>query len=112
MIDEIINTQVEKFNNVLEEKIKECCELWLVDINNHKELKERCVLEYNTPFFNEYDTVNRILIDGNLVMVFTNWEIDNANLDSFKINASLKCSEIIKPSQYQLEKIKNDYNKH
>lgn len=92
-----INVISNKINNKLDEKFKEACLLWGVDINNHKELKERVnIITY------EQDDKKELVIDGYLVMIFTNpisKPVDFNQTDKYTISAEFFCSEIMKPTQ-------------
>ena len=94
---EFIKTISNKINNKLDDKFKEACSLWGVDINNHEEVKNRCTLiNY------EGNEKRELHIDGKLVMIFTtpmSKQFDFNQVDKFTISAEFFCSEIAKPTE-------------
>ncbi len=85
-----------------DDKIKEACNLWGVDLSDDEEIRKRCVIvqkphKGGVELFG-YDKVKEFHIDGKLVMMFTEWEIDDQPINApFKVTASFRCSEIAKP---------------
>ena len=91
-IHKLSNDIATAFNN----KFKEACEIWSVDITNHEEMKRRCKL---VTFID--GQASELHIDGKLVMIYTDPkpnEFDIMSNEPFKMGASFRCSEIRKPS--------------
>lgn len=101
-LNEILSTFTEQFNDKLDEKLREACIAWGVDLNNHEEINKRCTL-----ITQEDNKFKSLKIDGYLVMMFSDWESDdslqyNSLYDNLKMSASFKCSEIVTPKDYNL----------
>jgi len=103
IMEDMMQKYHKKCQNEFESKFKKACLIWGVDLNNHEEIKKRCVIvqkphPYGVDLFG-YDEVKEFHIDGKLVMMFTDWKIDPINpQDPFKMSMSFRCSEIIKPN--------------
>jgi len=79
--------------NKLDDKLKEACLIWGVDITNHKEVSERCEIIYT-----EGDDRREVRIDGTVVMLFTDIRPKPFTFkEPFKVSAEFNCSEILKP---------------
>lgn len=77
----------------LDAKLNEVCEVWGIDINNHKEIAERCEIIYI-----DGDDKREVRVDGRLVMMFTDIQTQPFDFEEpFKMGAQFNCSEILKP---------------
>lgn len=96
--NEIINTITRKLTSSLDDKVKECLIAWNIDLDNHEEIKRRCILE------NHENDLSRIKIDGYLVMMFGGFEVEPKDFNNYNntINGFFKCSEILTPKDYAL----------
>lgn len=96
IIDESLRSLNEQITNKFEERIKEALRTWGVDPDDIEEVKRRCTIQHC------YKDTKELIIDNNLVMIFTDWSMDGLNFDDLetKISVSFKCSEIIKPKEY------------
>ena len=98
VLNDLINSLTNEITNKLDDKLKEACEVWGVDINNHKEVSERCEIRYI-----EYEDKREVRIDGILVMMFTDIIPRPLSFDEpYKMAAEFKCSEILKPEDIGL----------
>jgi len=98
MIDSIVNKFSEQLNNSFEKKLRECCNLWGVDVTNPSEVSERCSLVTR-----EWSDLKEVYIDGNIVMYYTDWNFDNSNIENGVIKADFKCSKIMTPEDYKVK---------
>ena len=95
-----INNLIKGINDKLDDKFKEACRLWSVDIDNHEDVKRRCEVKI-------YDGVDEreLYIDDYLVMIFTMPKTNK--FDSKKplnLSVEFKCSQIIKPNSNSYSK--------
>lgn len=87
----------EKLNHAIDSKFKEALDTWSVNVGNPEHLGRVNVVQV-TPL------LNHLMIDGFLVMMFSNWDIDTLQpIESLTITASFQCSEITKPEDYDSE---------
>ena len=98
-LDELLFSFTEKASNALDDKLKEACIAWGVDLSNPEEIKRRCevTIQENNP-------LRELRIDGCLVMLFSDWITEPFDMNSkeLKMNMSFKCSEIATPEIYKL----------
>lgn len=94
MIEEINNKLAQQLVDKFDNKLKEACEIWGVNVEDHEEVARRCQIIHR-----EDEERKEVLIDGNLVMIYTDWKLDTPNIhEPFKMSASFQCSEIMKPT--------------
>tara|TARA_R110002020_G_scaffold346594_1_gene560432 strand:+ start:311 stop:646 length:336 start_codon:yes stop_codon:yes gene_type:complete len=99
---EITNNIIKSGNNQLDNILLDCLKAWGVDTNNHDEIKRRCEIHLY-----DGDKYRRVLIDGYLVVQFSDWEINNNfNMleDKIKMDMTMECSDIMTPKDYGFDK--------
>lgn len=94
--EEIIQRFIQQLADQFDDKLKEACLKWGVNVDDHAEVKRRCKLMNH-----EHNDRIELTIDNHLVMIFTHWHLDPPNDNrSFSFSASYQCSEIIDPVTY------------
>lgn len=89
LLESLSSSIQEKF----EERIKHACTIWGVNTEDLNEVKERC-------YIHVHGTKKHLIIDGYLVMVFTDWALDPFDhAEPLKVKASFECSEIRTPKE-------------
>lgn len=93
MKDKVFTEFSSQLSSEFDNKLKEACLLWGVDINNHEEVRRRCAIVHR-----DWSDLREVQIDNKVVMYFTDWKIEEQDINKpFTIKANFKCSEIIKP---------------
>lgn len=96
LINQVFEDVNEKISGTLNDKLRECCKVWGVDVNNPQEIFGRCIITRR-----EWSDLKEFRIDGYVVLYFTDWKIDPQDLDqTFSVMASIKISKILTPLDY------------
>ena len=96
LINQVFEDVNEKMSGTLNDKLRECCKVWGVDVNNPQEIFGRCIITRR-----EWSDLKEFRIDGYVVLYFTDWKIDPQDLDqTFSVMASIKISKILTPLDY------------
>jgi hypothetical protein len=94
MIEDIIEKFSQQLVDKFDEKLKEACIIWSVNLDDHEEVARRCKIVHQ-----EDEERKEFYIDDYLVMIYTDFKFDTHNIDEpFKMSASFECSDIMKPS--------------
>jgi len=93
MIDGIIEKFSQQIVDKFDDKLKECCLVWGVNVDDHEEIARRCEIGSI-----EGSDRKELRIDGYIAMIYEPFKSNEFNpYEPFKMGGSFKCSEIFKP---------------
>jgi|GEM_PF-5377913 len=93
MEEQVLNNLINSLANQIDDKLRDACLLWGVNVEDRVEMKARCEI-----ITHPHNDRNELIIDGKLVMVWGPWKFEPMDLNEpFKMSASFLCSEIQKP---------------
>jgi len=99
LINQVFEDVNEKMSGTLDDKLRECCKVWGVDVNNPQEIFGRCIITRR-----DWSELKEFRIDGRVVLYFSDWKIDAQDINQpFNVSASMKISKIITPSDYGIK---------
>ncbi len=91
--EEITQRLIQQMSDKLDDKLKEACLIWGVNVDDPEEMKRRCKLSEHA-----HNDRIELTIDDHLVMIFKPWKLDPPTMTMpVKISVSFQCSEIIEP---------------